>query len=146
MQPKDSCFSVFISSDAKYIIYLSPHSFRIFEIPRRGESYSPKPRFSYRLGESEGLRKGKVPWAYKNGAASDKYVVTVTKERVSFSSSLLSWRRTDELHRCKFMISSKHARSSLLRSRKAGKIVVWRLRSISLLSACLRPPVGRMLV
>lgn len=145
VQPKDSCFSVFISSDAKYIIYLSPHSFRVFEIPRRGESYSPKPKFSYRLGESEGLRKGKVPWAYKNGAASDKYVVTVTKERVSFSSSL-GWHHTDELHRCKFMISSKHARSSLLRSRKAGKIAVWRLRSISSLSACLRPPVGRMLV
>lgn len=89
VQPKDSCFSVFISSDAKYAVYLSPHSFRVFEIPRRGESYSPKPRFSYRLGDSEGLRKGKVPWAYKNGAVSDKYVVTVTKERVSFLSSLL---------------------------------------------------------
>lgn len=84
VQPKDSCFSVFISSDAKYAVYLSPHAFRVFEIPRRGESYSPKPKFRYRLGESEGLRKGKVPWAYKNGAASDKYVVTVTKERVSF--------------------------------------------------------------
>lgn len=146
VQSKDSCFGVFISSDAKYIIYLSPHSFRVFEIPQRGESYSLKPKFSYRLGESEGLRKGKVPWAYKNGAASDKYVVTVTKERVSFSSSLLGWYYTDELHRCKFMISSKRARLSSLRSRKAGKIVVWRLRSIGSLSACLRPPVGRVLV
>lgn len=89
VQPKDSCFSVFISSDAKYTVYLSPHAFQVFGVPRRGESHSPKPKFSYRLGESEGLRKGKVPWTYKNGAASDKYVVTVTKERVSLLSSLL---------------------------------------------------------
>lgn len=87
VQSKDSCFSVFISSDAKYAVYLSPHAFQVFGIPQRGESYSPKPKFSYRLGESEGLRKGKVPWAYKNGAASEKYVATITKDRVSFQSN-----------------------------------------------------------
>lgn len=83
VQPKDSCFSVFISSDARYAVYLSPHAFQVFTIPRPGESYSTKPKFSYKLGEAEGIRKGKMPWAYKNGAASEKYVVTVTKDRVS---------------------------------------------------------------
>lgn len=96
VQAKDSCFSVFTSSDAKYAVYLSPHAFQVFEIPRPGESCSSKPKFSYRLGEAEGLRKGKVPWAYKNGAASEKYVVTITKDRVSFLPSLLNQLNTDK--------------------------------------------------
>jgi hypothetical protein len=34
------------------------------------------------LGSAEAIRKSKLPWTYRAGAASDKYVVTITKERV----------------------------------------------------------------
>ena len=83
VQCKESCFSTFISSDAKYAVYLSPHSFQVFSTPSPGESASTKPKFHYRLGSTEGLRKAKVPWTYKAGAASDKYIVVITKEKVS---------------------------------------------------------------
>lgn len=81
--PKDNCFSVFMSADARYAVYMSPHGFQVFTIPKPGETSSTKPRFTYKLGEAEGLRKGKVTWgSYKGGAASEKYVVTVTGKRV----------------------------------------------------------------
>jgi len=83
VQCKESCFSAFISSDAKYAVYLSPHSFHVFSTPSPGENTSTKPKFHYRLGSTEGLRKAKVPWTYKAGAASDKYIVAITKEKVS---------------------------------------------------------------
>jgi len=83
VQCKESCFSTFISSDAKYAVYLSLHSFQVFSTPSPGENVSTKPKFHYRLGSTEGLRKAKVPWTYKAGAASDKYIVVITKEKAS---------------------------------------------------------------
>ncbi|CUS10604.1 unnamed protein product [Tuber aestivum] len=82
VQCKDSCFSTFISSDAKYAVYMSPQSFQVFSTPSPGENVSTKPKFHYRLGSAEGIRKGKVPWTYKAGAASGKYIVAITKEKV----------------------------------------------------------------
>jgi hypothetical protein len=84
--PKDNCFTVFLSADAKYAVFMTPHGFQVFTIPRPGETCSTKPKFTYKLGEAEGLRKGKVTWgSYKGGAASEKYVVTITGKRVCFS-------------------------------------------------------------
>ncbi|RPB03604.1 hypothetical protein L873DRAFT_1669581 [Choiromyces venosus 120613-1] len=104
VQCKDSCFSTFLSSDAKYAVYLSPHSFQVFLIPTPGENVSTKPKCHYRLGSTEGLRKAKVPWTYTAGAASDKYIVVVTKEKVQvheienckviFTESTTGWENT----------------------------------------------------
>ncbi|PWW72792.1 hypothetical protein C7212DRAFT_223317 [Tuber magnatum] len=82
VQCKDSCFSTFISSDAKYAVYLSPQAFQVFSTPSPGESVPTKPKFHYRLGSAEALRKAKVTWTYRAGAASDKYIVVITKEKV----------------------------------------------------------------
>lgn len=81
---KDSCFSTCISTDGKHAVFLSPHSFQVFAIPTPElEAAQPlKPKFHYRLGDWEGLRKGKVRWQYIAVAVSDRYVVTITKERV----------------------------------------------------------------
>ncbi|KAG0635106.1 hypothetical protein HOY80DRAFT_475702 [Tuber brumale] len=104
VQCKDSCFSTFISSDAKYAVYLSPHSFQVFSTPSPEENLSTKPKSHYRLGSKEGLRKAKVPWTYKAGAASDKYIVAITKEKVQvheiedckviFEESTTGWENT----------------------------------------------------
>ncbi|KAL7272547.1 SPS-sensor component ptr3 [Rhizina undulata] len=82
--PKDSSFNVFLSSDAKYAIYLAPHAFQVFVIPSPGESMSQKVRFHHRMGSMEGRRKIKFTpsQSYKFGAASERYVVTGTKEQI----------------------------------------------------------------
>jgi len=79
---KDSCFSTYISVDAKHVVFLSPHSFQVFAIPAPDQAPQLKPKFQYRLGEWEGLKKSKVHWQYKAAAVSDRYVVAITKERV----------------------------------------------------------------
>ena len=84
LHSKDSCFSACISADAKHAVFLSPHSFQVFDIPtpELGPAATLKPKFHYRLGDWEGLKKGKVRWQYIAVAVSDRYVVTITKERV----------------------------------------------------------------
>ncbi|KAI5854379.1 hypothetical protein BZA05DRAFT_335629 [Tricharina praecox] len=81
---KDSCFSTCISADGKHAVFLSPHSFQVFAIPtpEQGPASTLKPKFHYRLGDWEGLKKGKVRWQYIAAAVSDSYVVTITKERL----------------------------------------------------------------
>ena len=82
LHTKDSCFGTFISADAKHALFLSPHSFQVFAVPTPEQAPQLKPKFQYRLGEWEGLKKSKVRWQYKTAAVSDRYVVTITKERV----------------------------------------------------------------
>ncbi|KAF8537063.1 hypothetical protein BDD12DRAFT_888648 [Trichophaea hybrida] len=79
---KDSCFSTYISADAKHAVFLSPHSFQAFAIPSPDQTPQLKPKFQYRLGEWEGLKKSKVSWQYKAAAVSERYVVAITKERL----------------------------------------------------------------
>lgn len=88
LHTKDSCFSTFISADAKHALFLSPHSFQVFAVPVPEQAPHLKPKFQYRLGEWEGLKKSKVRWQYKTAAVSDRYVVTITKERVCVSSAI----------------------------------------------------------
>jgi hypothetical protein len=79
---KDSCFATVVSADTKHAVFLSPHSFQVFAIPAPDQTPQLKPKFHYRLGDWEGLKKSKVRWQYKAAAVSDRYVVTITKERV----------------------------------------------------------------
>lgn len=85
LHTKDSCFGTFISADAKHALFLSPHSFQVFAVPTPEQAPQLKPKFQYRLGEWEGLKKSKVRWQYKTAAVSDRHVVTITKERVRLS-------------------------------------------------------------
>ena len=104
VQPKDSCFSTVVSSDAKHAVFMSPHVFQVFSIPTPGESTPTKPKFTYRLGSNEGIRRAKVLWTYKAVAASDKYIVTITKDRIQvhdleeckviFTESTTGWENT----------------------------------------------------
>lgn len=82
LHSKDSCFATAVSSDTKHAVFLSPHSFQVFAIPTPEQTPQLKPRFHYRLGDWEGLKKSKVRWQYKAAAISDRYVVTITKERL----------------------------------------------------------------
>jgi hypothetical protein len=79
---KDSCFATYLSPDAKHAIYLSPHSFQVFAIPLPGETPQLRPKFHYRYGDWEGLKRSRTNLQYKSAAASDRYVATITNERV----------------------------------------------------------------
>lgn len=85
LQIKDASFFVTLSSDGRYAIYLSKHSFQVFYIPDPDQPFEKTPLYQYRLGTWEGLKKSKVPhsWEYSAAAASERYLVTMSKERVS---------------------------------------------------------------
>ncbi|KAF8460629.1 hypothetical protein BDZ91DRAFT_738835 [Kalaharituber pfeilii] len=72
----------FLSLDCRHVIYMSTNGFEVFMVPTPCDMVPVKPRYSYRLGEFEGWKKGKVPWEYRAGAASRRYIATITKERV----------------------------------------------------------------
>jgi len=94
---KDTCFSTFLSSDVKHAVFLSSHSFQVFAIPGPDQAadLQLKPKFHYRLGEWEGLKKSKVRWQYKTAALSDRFVVTITKEQVRSNSCVSPCASTD---------------------------------------------------
>lgn len=81
LAPKENFLS-FLTLDCRHAVYMSNDSFQVFAVPTPHDPVPLKARYTYRLGESEGLKKGKVPWEYKSGAASRRYIATITKERV----------------------------------------------------------------
>jgi len=81
LTPKENFLS-FLTLDCRHVIYMSNDGFQVFMVPTPHDPIPVKARHTYRLGEAEGLKKGKVPWEYKSGAASRRYIATITKERV----------------------------------------------------------------
>lgn len=81
LTPKENFLS-FLTLDCRHVIYMSNDGFQVFTVPAPHDPIPVKARHTYRLGEAEGLKKGKVPWEYKSGAASRRYIATITKERV----------------------------------------------------------------
>lgn len=81
LTPKENFLS-FLTLDCRHVIYMSNDGFQVFMVPTQHDPIPVKARHTYRLGEAEGLKKGKVPWEYKSGAASRRYIATITKERV----------------------------------------------------------------
>ncbi|KAI5780820.1 hypothetical protein EDC01DRAFT_256485 [Geopyxis carbonaria] len=134
---KDSCFSTAITLDARHSIFLSPHSFQVFEIGMPDEELQLKPKFHYRLGDSEGLKKNKVPWQYKAMAVSDRYVVTISKERLQvhdlgedcriiFSDQIKGWE-----HSCVAISNDKLVvgLSKALRGENIGMLRLYRMNA-----------------
>lgn len=81
LTPKENSLP-FLALDCRHVIYMCKDSFQVFSLPTSHDPGPMKARFSYRLGEAEGLKRGKVPWQYKAGAASRKYIATISKQRV----------------------------------------------------------------
>lgn len=81
LTPKSNFLS-FLTLDCRHVIYMSSDGFQVFTVPTPHDPIPVKARYTYRLGEAEGLKKGKVPWEYKSGAASRRYITTITRERV----------------------------------------------------------------
>ena len=81
LTPKENSFP-FLALDCRHVIYMCKDSFQVFSLPTSHDPGPVKARFSYRLGEAEGLKRGKVPWQYKAGAASRRYIATISKQRV----------------------------------------------------------------
>ncbi|RPA86284.1 hypothetical protein BJ508DRAFT_302185 [Ascobolus immersus RN42] len=82
LSPKDSVFTNFISSDCRHVVFMSPQVFQVFAVPVPKESGAKRAEATYRLGAAEGLKKNKAPWNYKGGAASTRYIATITATRV----------------------------------------------------------------
>lgn len=79
--PKENSFP-FLALDCRHVIYMCRDSFQVFSVPTPQDPGPVKARFSYRLGEAEGLKRGKVPWQYRAGAASRRHIATISKQRV----------------------------------------------------------------
>ena len=87
LTPKEN-FMPFLTLDCRHVVYMSGDGFQVFLLPTLVDGVPTKPRHTYRLGEAEGLKKGGVPWEYKSGAASRRYIATITKEMVLLSKPL----------------------------------------------------------
>lgn len=82
LSPKDSVFTNFISSDCRHVVFMSPQVFQVYAVPVPKEQGAKRAEATYRLGAAEGFKKNKAPWNYKGGAASTRYIATITSNRV----------------------------------------------------------------